>query len=521
MKPKWRLIFLLGLVACSPRQPDQVSVNLTADGLTRAIVTEAKTVGDLLKRENITLGDLDRVRPSETTSLQDGQTITVVRVTQTTETVTETIPFGIRALPDASIPPGAPIPIQSGRNGERTITYRVTYEDGVEARREQTGDAIVSQPVDEISRVGIKDAFSTIPFTGTIAFVSNNNAFVMRGTPGGRRSVTTEGDLDGLVFDLSPDGRWLIYTRALSDSLNELWIADTTLATPEARSLGVEGALWAGWSPDGASIAYSTAEPSAGPARWRARNDLFTLPIDAGRLGRAQRVLAENNSATYAWWGAAYAWAPEGAAIAVANTDGVSVVDLTAPAPEPLRLVTFAAFNTRSTWAWAPTPSWSPDGQFVAFTLHGKSQTGRSDEDSEHFDVYAVSRDGTTQLRLFNPAGLWSEPHWSTAAGANALIALGQPEQPFESNQSRYTLLLIDRDGSNRRRVFPPEGGLGLQGRPDLAWSPDGTQLVITSQTRPAAGGVYQGDLYLIDAATGAAQQLTTDGAIRSPRWAR
>jgi Tol biopolymer transport system component len=516
---KWSFILLLLLVACSPRQPDQLNVNLAVDGATRTIVTEATTVGELLQQAGVTLGDLDRVRPSETASLQDSLTITVIRVMQKSEFVTQTLPFGTRTLPDASLPPGPPVPIQPGRNGERRLTYRITYEDGVEVRREQIGDEVVSPPVDEISRVGIKDAYSTLPFTGTIAYIGNNNAFVMRGTPGDRRAVTTQGDLDGLAFDLSPGGRWLIYTRAITDSLNELWIADTTLATPETRQLNVKGVLWAGWSPDGKSIAYSTAELSSGPARWRAHNDLFTLPIDAGKPGRARRILPESSAATYAWWGAAYAWSPDGNAIAFADTDNVSVITVTAKVSEPTRLVTYTAFNSRSTWAWVPTPSWSPDGSFIVFTLHGKSQTGRSDEDSERFDVYAVRRDGGTPLRLFSPAGLWSEPHWSPGGIADSRIALGQPEQPFESSQSRYSLLVIDRDGSNRRRVFPPDDGLGLPGRPDLAWAPDGTQMVIVYQTRPATAGVYQGDLYLIDTISGTVQQLTTDGTIRSPRW--
>ena len=519
MKRSLILLALL-LAACGARQPEQISVHLTIDGETRAIVSDAGTVGAFLRQAGVTLGELDKVRPLETASLQDGVSVTVVRVTQKTEVVTETIPFGTQILRDASIPLGTPIPIQAGRNGERVTTYRITFEDGVEVKRDRAGEPQETRPTPEIVRVGIKDIFSSVPFTGTIAFVSNNNAFVVRETAGSRRAVTTEGDLDGLVFDLSPDGRWLIYTRAVTQTLNELWIADTTLAAPEARALGVPGVLWATWSPDGESIAYSTAEPSSGPARWRAHNDLFTLPVNDGKPGAARRVREEFNGATYAWWGTIYAWSPDGAHMAFADTDGVGVITMTARIPEATRLVTFTAFNTRSTWAWAPTPSWSPDGQFVVFTLHGKSQAGRPDEDSERFDVYAVSRDGATLVRLFNPAGMWSEPRWSTS-DAYPLIVLGQPEQPFDSNQSRYSLLLIDRDGSNRRRVFPPGDGLGLQGRPDLAWSPDGVQLVVAYQTRPAVGGVYQGDLYLVDALTGEVQQLTTDGTIRSPRWSR
>lgn len=514
------ILLVLLLAACSARQPEQISVNLTVDGETRAIVTDTRTVGAFLRQTGVTLGELDKVRPLETASLQDGASVTVIRVTQATEVVTETIPFGTQILRDASIPPGTPIPIQAGRNGERVTTYRITLEDGTEVKRELAGEPHEIRPTPEIVRVGIKDIFSNVPFTGTIAFVSNNNAFVMRETAGSRRPVTSEGDLDGLVFDLSPDGRWLIYTRAVTDTLNELWLADTALATPEARALGVSGVLWAAWSPDGESIAYSTAEPSSGPARWRAHNDLITLPVSDGVPGRARRIREEYTGATYPWWGTTFAWSPDGEHMAFADTDGVGVITMTARIPEATRLVTFTAFNARSTWAWVPAPSWSPDGQFVVFTLHGKSQAGRADEDSERFDVYAVSRDGATLVRLFNPAGMWSEPRWSVNA-AYPLIVVGQPEEPFDSNQSRYSLLLIDRDGSNRRRVFPPGDGLGLLGRPDLAWSPDGTQLVVTYQTRPAVGGVYQGDLYLVDALTGEVQQLTTDGAIRSPRWSR
>jgi Tol biopolymer transport system component len=517
---KWSLVLLLVLAACTARQPDQISVSLTVDGQTRAIVSDAKTVGDFLRQAGVALADLDYVRPPETSSLGDGDTVTVVRVVEKTDVITETIPFETQVIRDALAPPGTPYPSQPGRNGLRQIAIRIRYENGVEIRRERLGVTPVALPTPEIVRVGIKDAFSSVPFSGTLAFIGNNNAVVMRSTPANRRQVTAEGDLDGLVFDLSPDGRWLIYTRAVSGALNELWLADTALATPEVKSLNVAGVLWAGWSPDGKSIAYSTGEPSSGPAAWRARNDLFTLPIDAGRPGRARRVLEESSRATYAWWGSTFAWSPEATALAFADSDGVGVVDLTARIPEATRLVTFTAFNTRAAWAWVPAPSWSPDGQFIAFTLHGPSESGRDDADSERFDVYAVRRDGTSLLRLFNPAGMWAEPRWSPAS-AGPILALSVPDQPFDSDRSRYVLTLIDRDGSNRRRIFPEEGALGLRGRLDYDWSPDGSHIAIVRLT---SSDVQQGDLYdlyLVDLAGGDVQRLTTDGTIRSPRWSR
>jgi len=79
----------------------------------------------------------------------------------------------------------------------------------------------------------------------------------------------------------------------------------------------------------------------------------------------------------------------------------------------------------------------------------------------------------------------------------------------------------LDRDGSNRRVLFPNEGQLGLSGRPDLDWSPDGTQLIIAYPTRPSVGDILQGDLFVIDPNDGTTQQLTTDGTLRLPRWSR
>lgn len=524
-----RMKFALGfsiallLIACSSRQPERISVNIVADGETRNVLTEVDTVGQLLREANLTLAEFDRVRPGETSLLQEDLTVTITRVTQSSESITETIPFNTNKLTDASLEPGAPLPVQAGRNGERQLTYRITFEDGEEFSRELIKDEITRRPVEEILRVGIKDIFSTVPFEGSIAFISNQNAFIMRETASSRKPVTSEGDLDGLVFDLSPDGRWLIYTRALTDTLNTLWIANLSLATPEVSALDIEGVLWAKWSPDGASVAYSTAEPSAGPARWRAHNDLFIMPIDEGQRGSVEQILTENNNATYAWWGTTFAWSPGSDALAVADADGISLLELNKDEDEderePIRLVTYAPFNTRSNWAWVPTPSWSTDGQFIYFTRHNLSQTGRSEEDSERFDVYAVSRDGTSQIRLFNPAGMWSEPQVSP--NGNIGIVLSQPEQPFESNRSRYSLFVLDRDGSNRRRIFPAEGQLGVSGRLDMDWSPDGTQIIVSYPTRPIRGNIQQGDLFLIDLSTGTSQQITTEGSIRLPRWSR
>jgi Tol biopolymer transport system component len=68
----------------------------------------------------------------------------------------------------------------------------------------------------------------------------------------------------------------------------------------------------------------------------------------------------------------------------------------------------------------------------------------------------------------------------------------------------------VDRDGSNNRRLFPPEGLMGLIA-PDVAWSPLGDAVLFE----------YEGNLYRVDIETGDLDQLTSDGQSNHPRWTR
>lgn len=501
------ILLVLLLAACGPaRLPDQISVTLTSDGETRALtLAPGLSVRDALRAASLTLGELDRVRPPETTPLQSGLAITVTRVVQTTEFVTQTLPFETQTVRDANIPSGQ-TRLQAGRNGVLEVTYRLTYEDGRLVRRDELSREIVEAPVPEILLVGVQGAFSTVPVSGTLAYLSNHNAFAMRDVSGNKRPLTTEGDLDGRVLALSPDGRWLLYSRATTDTLNSLWLVDTTLAQLEPIALQIDGVLWADFSPDGRSIAYSRAEPSPGLPGWKAFNDLQIAPFNAGRLGARREVVAQNSNAPYAWWGTQFAWSPDSKQLAYANTQSIGVISPTARVSRTIPLINFAAYNTRSTWAWTPTPVWSPDNRFVIGTVHAPSTRGESDEDSSVFSV-AVALSRTLSAVLVPDAGMWSNPLWLP----DGRIVYGQAETPYASEASRYTLRIMDRDGSNARHLFPEEGAVGIEGLPEVAVSPDGRSLLI----------VYQGDLYLLNLNTDIVRRLTAEGTVSRPRWAK
>jgi Tol biopolymer transport system component len=513
-----RLIQLLAvalvLAACGPgRLPEQVNISLTSDGETQGLLLpQGSTVRDALRSASVTLAELDRVRPPETSLLISGMGITVTRVIQTTEVVTETKPYEKGpTVTDYALKPGESQIIQPGRNGETTIRYRVTYEDGRLISKVEVAHEDTVAPVSEIVRTGPSEDFSQVTVPGTLVYLSNNNAYVVRDTVGNKRALTTDSDLDAHVFTLSPDGRWLLYTRGNTSTLNSLWIVDTTLAVPEPQALKTNGVLWADFSPDGKSIAYSRAEPSPGLPGWKALNDLLIVPLSNGKLGKSKEIVKASASAPYAWWGTNYAWSPDSKWLAYGNTAEIGVISPTARITRTLPITDFAAYNTRSTWAWTPALSWSPDGHFLATQIHSPSPSGESDEDSPAFDVSALQISGTLQTPLAVGSGMWAAPQWLGITPDNSQIVFSMAETPYASDTSRYFLYVMDRDGSNRQRLFPNDGRPGIRGLPDFDISPDGRSVIVA----------YQGDLYWINVSTREPRQLTADGSISLPRWAR
>ncbi len=526
-------ILIMLLAACDAPPPDTaITVVLLADGKRTELTTEATTVREVLAQAQITLGELDRVRPPETFAISAGAVITVTRIMQQFETETRVVAYEQQIVRDASIPTGQQRVIQGGRNGKLELTYRLVFEDGQQVERVEVKRELLEPPQPEMVLVGVAQAAqSAVPFTGTLVYLSNNNAYVMRQATSNRRALTSEGDLDGWVLALSPDGKTLLYTRALSQStegpLNTLWAIDTVRADSKPQQVKPGGIMWAGWSPDGKTLAYSTGQLAAGPPGWRANNDLWTAPYSARTImGTPTEVLTPTLGGTYGWWGRTYAWSPNGKLIAIGATESVFLVDL--KTRKQSALASFAAINTYSNWAWTPTVSWTPDGNFILTVLPGLAPAGQPASETPVFDVWSLAVDGSFRAKLANEAGMWaaprSAPTLNPALSAFYAIIYGRAEAPYTSDRSRYTLYVADRDGSNRNRLFPTEGSAGLEGGPglkgltDLAWSPT-----------PPRGGtsssqvvlVYQGDLYLVDVPEGRVQQLTAEGNIKLVRWAR
>jgi Tol biopolymer transport system component len=191
--------------------------------------------------------------------------------------------------------------------------------------------------------------------------------------------------------------------------------------------------------------------------------------------------------------------------LAYSQADQVGVVSVADGVLLPL--LSFPAYRTQSHWAWVPDISWSGDSYLLAFVSHEADLDGLESEDSPIFGLWIASVDGELRMRLAEEVGMWSQPAWSLAD--NGLLAYGQAQSPRNSQDSRYELFVMDRDGSNKRRLFPPEGIMGLIA-PDVAWAPHGGAVLFENE----------GNLYVVKLADGDLAQLTSDGQSSHPRWA-
>jgi hypothetical protein len=171
-------------------------------------------------------------------------------------------------------------------------------------------------------------------------------------------------------------------------------------------------------------------------------------------------------------------------------------------------------------WAWSPGLTWGPDGRALYVVNHAAPSGSTSPEESQNFDLAAVLLSGGPALPLATQTGMFAYPLASplqdVGGGPDYQIAYLQAQFPERSESSRYRLGVMDRDGSNRRLLFPPEESAGLM--PQVywgAWSPS----PLPESGDYAIAVLYDGNLWLVDVFTGQATQVTGDGLTSRIVW--
>jgi uncharacterized protein YabE (DUF348 family) len=164
---------LSGLVVYTLRH-----VTFLVDGKTVPVETTAATVTQAMAQAGIVLHNQDSPSVAASSIPTDNETITINRITGTTETKQVSIPYKTTQVSDPNTYTGTNATTTQGEDGVETITYAVQVINGVKQSPKQVSESVTKQPVDEVVSVGTKalpSSASDLNWTGLATCESGDN----------------------------------------------------------------------------------------------------------------------------------------------------------------------------------------------------------------------------------------------------------------------------------------------------------------------------------------------------------
>jgi resuscitation-promoting factor RpfB len=164
----------------------------------KKVTVPALTVSDALEELDIKLGKLDEVKPRRGATLDDGDKIVVTKVREVTRKMTEAVDFETIEKADSSMLAGKTKVVRAGRDGSRSVVYRLRYENGKLVGKQELRSKTLEEPRKAIVRVGTKEQ-------PTANYASGNSVWdrLAECESGGNWAINTgNGYYGGLQFNL-------------------------------------------------------------------------------------------------------------------------------------------------------------------------------------------------------------------------------------------------------------------------------------------------------------------------------
>jgi len=156
--------------------------------------------------------------------------------------------------------------------------------------------------------------------------------------------------------------------------------------------------------------------------------------------------------------------------------------------------------------------AFSPDGKRVLYAISRGLGFGS--------EVWMMDRNGCHREQVISdPAHIIAYPRWSPTGEAIAYVRMPDSNVPFTVGE----LVLADGNGHNERVIGPADAGHGYP----PVWSPDGRQVAFVVRENPESAAAdiaalyLESNIYIAGAASGDVQAVTPfEGALTdSPTW--
>lgn len=154
---------------------DAKKIAITADGKTQNVLVPFGKIGESLLLAGVRLSQEDILSADRDAMVKDIDKLSIKRVTYKNINVTEEIPFESKKENSEEVELGETKLKTEGVNGEKLVTKKVKYIDGVKDSEKVVAEKVTKAPVDEVTLVGTKGAASA---DGAGSFIDENGVKV-------------------------------------------------------------------------------------------------------------------------------------------------------------------------------------------------------------------------------------------------------------------------------------------------------------------------------------------------------
>lgn len=135
-----------------------IEVKVTVDGHTESVDTAAMDVDTFLQLQGIPVGEKDQINLAPDYILQEGDQLTITRITIKELVEKEEVDFEVKEVEDSSMDEGESVVETEGEKGEKEVTYQGTYADGKLVKKDLLSSEVTKEAKDKVVKIGTKKA---------------------------------------------------------------------------------------------------------------------------------------------------------------------------------------------------------------------------------------------------------------------------------------------------------------------------------------------------------------------------